>query len=324
MALVAAIAAILALAGVLSNGDDEQPVPATTTVPVGGPDAPEPVTGDGATRPRVTTVRVGGRPTAVLAGPGGVWVADSFSRRASVLDSESKDAKPTAFSLEGPASDVAATDDAAWFALPEQQALERRHAKGPEGSGELIEVAGFPSVLAGADEAVYALSDRAVEAIDADTAEVVDEFRLGGFGSGLAVGEGYVWAAVDNRNVVRIDPESGESDGGVRVPEVFTVTADGGFVWALSASGRLTRIAPDTLEATVAPQSVRGALDVAAGLGSVWVTSSRRTVTQLDPESLEPRGAPLKVGDEPASVSVDAEAVWVANGGDGTLTRIEP
>jgi DNA-binding beta-propeller fold protein YncE len=69
---------------------------------------------------------------------------------------------------------------------------------------------------------------------------------------------------------------------------------------------------------------VPGALDVAAGGGSVWVTSSKRTVTRLDPRTLEPLGDPLPVGDEPASVSVGADAVWVANGGDGTLTRIEP
>jgi hypothetical protein len=49
-----------------------------------------------------------------------------------------------------------------------------------------------------------------------------------------------VWAAVDNREVVRIDPESGEvGSDSVPVPEVFAVTADDGFVWALSASDEL-------------------------------------------------------------------------------------
>jgi FHA domain len=34
--------------------------------------------------------------------------------------------------------------------------------------------------------------------------------------------------------------------------------------------------------------------------------------------------APIGVGPDPGAVVVGAEAVWVANNGDGTVTRIEP
>jgi DNA-binding beta-propeller fold protein YncE len=35
-------------------------------------------------------------------------------------------------------------------------------------------------------------------------------------------------------------------------------------------------------------------------------------------------GDPIRVGPEPGAVAVGGEAVWVANNGDGTVTRIEP
>jgi streptogramin lyase len=325
VAVVAAVVAVLALAGVFAGGDDEEA--AETPPPVRAPKTNEtkPAPAPAESEPRLTTVRVGGRPTAVAADQGGVWVADSFERRATVLESEAPDARPITFSLEGPASDVTVSESGAYYALPEQQAVERRELADPESPGDAIELDGFPSVLAGIDGSVYALANKAVESIDVDTGEAADRFELTGFGSSLAAGEGFLWVAVDNREVVRIDPASGEADGDpVKVPEAFSVAADEGAVWVVSASGALTRIDPESLHATAVPAPVRGALDVAAGFGSVWVTSTERTVTRLDPRSLEPIGSALKVGDEPASVAVGEDAVWVANGGSGTLTRIVP
>jgi hypothetical protein len=311
---------VLAVAGVFSGGDDE-PQPAQPA-PIQGPQTEDEDAGArSGSQPKLETIRVGGRPTAVAAGPRGVWVADSFSPRASVLESESADAKPTGFNLDGPASDVTATESGAYYALPEQGAVERRQLADPTAPGESIELDGFPGVLAGVDGSVFALSDKEVALIDVDRAEAVERFELDGFASSLAAGEGFLWVAVDNREVLRLDPESGAGEA-VEVPEAFSVATGEGSVWVVSASGEVTRIDPESLQTTSA--TVRGALDVAAGLGSVWVTSSRRSVTRLDPESLDPVGGPLRVGDEPAGVSVGDDAVWVANGGDGTLTRIEP
>ncbi len=323
VAVVVAVVAVLALAGVFAGGDDEEA--AETPPPVRAPQTDKTKPAPAEPAPRLTTVRVGGRPTAVAANQGGVWVADSFERRATVLESEASDARPITFSLEGPASDVTVNEGGAYYALPEQQAVERRELADPESPGDVIELDGFPSVLAGIDGSVYALANKAVESIDVDTGQAADRFELTGFGSSLAAGEGFLWVAVDNREVVRIDPASGEADGDpVKVPEAFSVAADEGAVWVVSASGALTRIDPESLQATASPAPVRGALDVAAGFGSVWVTSTERTVTRLDPRSLEPIGSALKVGDEPASVTVGDDSVWVANGGSGTLTRIEP
>jgi len=318
--VVVGTAAVLALAGVFSGGAEEE---ATERAVPSAEDGGRQPSGDSG--PELSTVRIGGRPTAVAAGQGGVWVADSFSRRAAALESEAADAKPTTFRLGGPASDVTVDERGAWYALPEQHAVERRELSDPGAAGETVDLKGFPSVVSSGESAVWALSGRSVERIDPESLDAGEEIDVGDFASSLAVGEGGLWVVAGNREVVRLDLVSGETDGEpVEVPEAFGVATGEGAVWVVSASGEVTRIEPDSLAATTSPAPVRGALDVAAGHGSVWVTSSNRTVTRLDPESLEPLGEQLRVGDEPASVSVGTDAVWVANGGDGTLTRIRP
>ena len=312
------------MAGAFANGDEDEGTTTTATRPATRADE-RPPRSDTKGQPKVTMVEVGGRPTAVSAGPDSVWVADSFSRRATVLPSGPTDGKPVSFALEGPASDVAATGDGAWFALPEQQAIERRDADDPARGGEVVELDGFPSAIAADGEMVYALSERAVEAIEVDSDEVVDSFDVGGFASSLAADDGTLWVVVDNREVVRIDAASGETQGDpVDVREPFGVAAAEGVAWVVGATGEVTRVDPESAAATAIQVTVKGALDIAVGDDVVWVTSSGRTVTRLDSATLKPVGRPLRVGDEAAGVTVGDDAVWVANGGDGTLSRIEP
>ena len=323
VAVAALVVVVLAAAGAFSSEDGDEPTTTATTA-TEAPAGQQPSPAEPQARPEVTTVDVGGRPTAVSAGRDGVWIADSFSRRATLLTSDA-DAKPVTFVLEGPASDVTATDDGAWFALPEQQAVERRDAGGPARAGEVVELDGFPSAVAAENGMVYALSERAVEAIDMESGDVVDSYDVGGFASGLAADGGTLWVVVDNREVVRIDAESGETQGEpVDVREPFGVAAADGVAFVVGATGEVTRVDPDGGAATAIRVAVKGALDIAVGGEVVWVTSSRRTVTRFDAGTLKPIGEPLRVGDEAASVSVGDDAVWVANGGDGTLTRIEP
>ena len=62
-----------------------------------------------------------------------------------------------------------------------------------------------------------------------------------------------------------------------------------------------------------------------AGTSTVWVADTRRRHgRKIDLESGEAEGDPIEVGPEPGAVAVGGDAVWVANNGDGTVTRIEP
>jgi streptogramin lyase len=57
----------------------------------------------------------------------------------------------------------------------------------------------------------------------------------------------------------------------------------------------------------------------------VWVASALGDyVTRIDATSGERLGDPIAVGSRPGAVVVGAGAVWVANNGDGTVTRLEP
>ena len=316
------LAAVVVVFAVLLPGDDEDRASDATTV--------QRTTGSDQranrdNKPRVATVDVGGRPTVVAAGGGAVWVADSFSPRATVLTSEAAGAKASSFRLDGAPADVAADEDGAWYALPEQQGVERREAKDPDAAGQVTSTGGFPAVVAAGDGAVFAVAESAVETFEAASGDSRGSVELDGFATSAAAGEGFGWVVVENREVVRIDPESGALDGDpVEVDKAFGIATGEGAVWVVSVSGTVTRIDPESLEATSSPKPVRGALDVAAGLGSVWVSASDTAVTRLDPATLEPQGKPLPVGDEPSSVSVGDEAAWVTNGAEGELTRIEP
>ncbi|MGH2961238.1 MAG: hypothetical protein ACRDL3_03455, partial [Solirubrobacterales bacterium] len=193
MVAFGAVVAALALAGVFSGGDDDE----QATTPVGGTAAPpatsqppDEETTTGGARPALTEIEVGGRPTAVAAASGAVWVADSFSRRAAVLDSEAPDARPTSLDLDGPATDVTVSGGAAWYSLPEQQAVERRELADPVAAGPLIRLDGFPAAIAAGDGAVYALAEKSIEVLGVDSGEVTDTVGVEGFGSGIAAGEG--------------------------------------------------------------------------------------------------------------------------------------
>ena len=45
------------------------------------------------------------------------------------------------------------------------------------------------------------------------------------------------------------------------------------------------------------------------------------SVTRIDPDTASTIS--IRVGDEPAALAVGAGAVWVANSGDGTVSRID-
>jgi peptide/nickel transport system substrate-binding protein len=62
---------------------------------------------------------------------------------------------------------------------------------------------------------------------------------------------------------------------------------------------------------------------VTIGAGSVWVGNGEAAVAQVAPGSNAVR-ATVDVGNDPAAIAVGAGAVWVADGVDNTVTRIDP
>jgi streptogramin lyase len=311
------IVAILAIAGVFSS-DDEGDVPptenfgeittaATTTTPA--PTA----------QPMVKRIPVGGRPDAISAGAGLVWVTDSFAGTLKKINPRND--TPHGIPAAGFPTDVSAGEGAAWVALPDRGEVEWVGTTGPI---HLQEVRGFPFQIAASEGAVWAMAQKTVERLDPATGRPDGQpTQLHGAGSDIAAGEGWIWVTRSNRAVVRISPDDGElSDSEAGVPGAFNVAVGESAVWALGAQGTLTRIDPESGEAEGSPLRVPQALDVAAGLGSVWVTAGDGAVRRFDPESGEQVGKPIEVGRQPQSIAVGEGAVWVACAGNGSVHRI--
>jgi DNA-binding beta-propeller fold protein YncE len=114
------------------------------------------------------------------------------------------------------------------------------------------------------------------------------QLALGGGTDGVTVGEGSVWVADRGDSfITRVDPESMEERGSVDVQPI-----------------------PDSLA-------------VHHNRGELWVTIMRENrVDRIDPAA-EKVVQGIPVGEDPEGVVVGHGAVWVANKGSGTVTRID-
>ena len=70
--------------------------------------------------------------------------------------------------------------------------------------------------------------------------------------------------------------------------------------------------------------AVAAILCIAVGAGAVWVANSGDGSVSR----IDPRSnavtKAISVGDAPVAIATEADAVWVANSGDGTVSRIDP
>ena len=134
----------------------------------------------------------------------------------------------------------------------------------------------------------------------------------GAFLRGVAVGEGAVWASVDNANsgpddhlLVRIDPTTNEIVDAIPLPEAGDLAVGDGSVWVLSqavSGGAILRIDPLTNEIAVTIPVGDQLSDIAIGEGAVWVTRATDgnppsgEVVRIDPTTNEIVVFPSRAG----------------------------
>ena len=98
-------------------------------------------------------------------------------------------------------------------------------------------------------------------------------------------------------------------------------------VWVTSlANNEVTPIDVHTGTAGTPIELLAGAVRVAAGYGSLWVTGTTDVLTRVTPGA---GAAPatqktVTVGQVPIGVATGADAVWVANSADGTVSKVSP
>jgi streptogramin lyase len=241
-------------------------------------------------------IPLGARPTAVSAGPEGVWVATRNQTVQRVDPSSRRITRTIGVGLVP--TDLAVRRGELWAASAgylhrviritisdgDVQPVTIPVQKGYAGRAGHVFATGNVVVAADGDHSLYRV--RAFEA--RHLAEVPN--GLGLPGGALAVGEGSVWVSDPHSSLLsRVDLQSGQQQAAIS-------------------------LGPPS-EATGAP--------IAAGGGSVWVAlAARRTLFQVDPESTSVVRT-FRVGSAPSGVAVEGNHVWVSDETSGGVTRID-
>jgi len=163
----------------------------------------------------------------------------------------------------------------------------------------LVVTDGSPSASPSASEATPTPSISSTPVVPQVTATI----SAGAFLRGVAVGEGAVWASVDNANsgpddhlLVRIDPTTNKIVDSIPLPEAGDLALGEGSVWVLShvvSGGAILRINPSTSEIAATIPVGDQLSNIAVGEGAVWVTRTTDggtpsgEVVRIDPTTNE-------------------------------------
>jgi YVTN family beta-propeller protein len=254
---------------------------------------------DPASNKIVGEVPVGARPGQVVAGAGGIWVANLEDSTVIRLDPTTRRLVRTISTEDAPIA-LTASDRYIWavsasFTLPYATIVRKIDPR----VNDVVETTrlegssypGTPGGGASADRRgelwVVTCCLGLVSRIERGTSKVVSRIATGGISPGsVAVGAGATWVADTLYNEV-------------------------------------ARIAPTDVVVARIPVG-RTPSAIAVGAGGVWVAvSGENVVRRIDPFT-NVLLATIPVGHSPGAIAVAAGAVWVANGGDGTVSRIDP
>jgi len=293
-----------------------------------------------------TPIKVGGTPVAIAADDSGVWVVDNSRESLVRLDPRRPEGKKDRIAIPGGPASVAIGEGAVWVAGGDGS-VTRVDPVSEEKLRLSLRVS-QPGGIAAGEGSVWVTSSaaNAVVRIDPASGKVVGKpIDVGEFPTDIAIGNGSVWVAnTRDGTVSRIDPGSGEVDDPIEVAgeQVLALAFGEDGVWIAKTDDRLAstvevvRIDPASSEVDSDPAKLDAAIPVriAAGEGGVWVTlvgGPRPTqpermpaVAMIDPGSGQAADETVPVGERPDGIATGAGLVWVADAGDGTVTRIQP
>jgi class 3 adenylate cyclase/streptogramin lyase len=286
---IAALAGLVGLAGVvlalvLERGPTSTARTQSTLAPNQVVNV-DPVTGKVLMRIRGIRYQFGSIP-AVAFGEGGVWAFDENG--VAHVDPETGDVREIA--LQGAGADIAVGGLGVWV-TDRGGVLSRIDPATNLIVRRIGEVnAGLERIAAG-DGSVWVTSSGqgSLRRVDAATNRIITTIADLGSPTDVAFGAGSVWV-LDNLggDLLRIDPDLNEVVGRVSVPglsEPDRMAVDGNGVWIMNFY--------------------------------------QGTVTLIDPTDLSVRNT-VRVGNYPTDIKACLGAVWVANAGDRTISRIDP
>jgi YVTN family beta-propeller protein len=168
-----------------------------------------------------------------------------------------------------------------------------------------------------------------VAVIDPKTNKVVADVKVGTRPGAVAVGEGAVWVAnLDDSTLSRVNPKTREVERTIPMQGVSPsdIAAGAGGVWVANGPhNAVVRVSPDANEVVdkVDTNECLGFdASIAVGEGAVWFVCAMG-ISRIDPVSNLPLGLPYLSG-VPRGIAVGLGAVWVSDGGENTVSRINP
>lgn len=193
---------------------------------------------------------------------------------------------------------------------------------------ETIEVGSPIGDLRFGFNAVWACTDNSVLRIDpeSESSSRISEFKLGGTCVDLALGHDRVWVSAQE-GLWEIDPQLMQHYEVADFPGLSTADVAAGteYIWLLHGEeGEVTRIDPETYETR--PVHVGTSIVAAAiGHGFVWLTSPQTNqVIKISERTGAVAEQRIDVGTRPWGLAVDDLFVWVANLGDGSVSKVDP
>jgi DNA-binding beta-propeller fold protein YncE len=149
---------------------------------------------------------------------------------------------------------------------------------------------------------------------------------------GLAFGAGAVWAAAaEDGELLRVDPATGRVDR-VKVGDFpVGITVANGDVWVANRDGgNVSRVDPEKMEVVDTIDAGTYPTWMAAAGGSVWVANQDDgTVTRIDAATGEVEGPPIRIAPaHPGNASAhivapQQDSVWVSSITQKTVTRLD-
>lgn len=330
VSLVPIVAAVALIPGVAGCGGDTRQAIIARTVGAPPPTVAKPV-------------KVGIDPTAIAVGEGAVWVANSAEGTVSHLDARTGRVLGKPIPVGSGPMAIALAPDGVWVASGNGDVVRIDRRTGRT-AGRALHVTDPAGVAVGAGGVwVTSRARGMVTRLDPATGRTTAEIRVGRRPTDVVVQGGAVWVANSAEGTLsRIDPASNAPDAPVRVAQGAVLALAGGprGLWAAKADTELAqpvelvRIDPTSGRLVGPALRVPGGtpMRLAVGETAVWATdvgnaiapTRAPAVTRVDPDRSAIAGAPIPVGADPAGIAYGDGAVWVANAGAGTVTRIQP
>jgi len=322
IALVVALLVVAAAVALVSLATTDDDMPKTADRSARSRDA-EP--------PTVTTASVASGPVGLAVGDGRLWVAGRDAGEIESFNAGSIDTGATS-SVEVPEPRALAFGFKSTWAVNHQNLLRLAPASSHAAPIE-IPVGSEPDDVAVDRDSVWVTNegDSTLSKVDPSTSQVVASAPVANAPRSVATGGGAVWVVSDSGELTKVDPESASVIDSVSVGLRPTAVAFGnGSVWVTdNADGSLYAIDAGAAREAIGAvsqvaQTAASPRGVATGLGGVWVVSGAENVLEKFSFSGERVGGPINVGNDPADVGTGEGAVYTANFGSSTVSRVQP